>query len=233
MRCAYLSVMKSQTQSVRPARISRSLWIALILGALVVGGTWLRSRLTGENASARPGPQRALTAQLTDADDPQGQADRQSDQLQQDADPEQSEDGSEEPESPSKPGSLAGKKGPLSLSDGKDASRMLWQMLASIGVVGLLVVIAAVLLRRYGNKLKITPSRQMKLVETLHLAPRQAVHMIEVRGRRLLVSATRENVQLICDLSQGQGEKRAEFPTNQQLEAGQIQPHQGDDGEEA
>jgi len=39
------------------------------------------------------------------------------------------------------------------------------------------------------------------VVETVGLGIRQQVHLLEVGGRRLLISATRENVRLLADVT--------------------------------
>jgi flagellar biogenesis protein FliO len=124
------------------------------------------------------------------------------------------------------PTRLAGRKSILNLSNGRDAKAMLWQMLASVAVLAVLLVLALLLVRRYGGRLKIAQGREMKLIETLHLAPRRSVHMIEVQGRRILVSSTRDSVGMLTELPDppAEGENRAagkrRFPTRQELETG-------------
>ncbi|MDL1909787.1 flagellar biosynthetic protein FliO [Chloroflexi bacterium CFX6] len=67
-----------------------------------------------------------------------------------------------------------------------------------IGVL-LLIVVCAVLFRRWmqpgaGRR----STRQLQLLETVRLSPKQTLHLISVGGRRLLIGATDQNVSLIA-----------------------------------
>jgi flagellar biosynthetic protein FliO len=68
-------------------------------------------------------------------------------------------------------------------------------------VVLLLIVGSSALLRRW---LQIGPSgrvnRQMRLIETIRLSPKQALHLIVVGGQKFLVGATDQNVSLIASV---------------------------------
>ena len=126
--------------------------------------------------------------------------------------------------------SIAGRKGGLNLDEPRrDANQMLWEMLAAVLVVAVLAMVAFFLIRRFGSKLKITQGRQMKLVETLHVGPRQAVHMLDVQGRRILISATRERIAMLTELSAEPGPPAAsrKFPTEGELEQYVAQSREG------
>jgi len=71
-----------------------------------------------------------------------------------------------------------------------------------IGVL-LLIVGSSVLLRRWlqlGPTGKIT--RQMRLLETVRLSPKQALHLIVIGDQRLLIGATDQNVSLIAHIEE-------------------------------
>ena len=67
-----------------------------------------------------------------------------------------------------------------------------------LGIVLLLIVGTSMIFRRYlqpgmsGKK-----TRQVQLLETVRLSPKQAVHLISVGGQQLLVGATDQNISLI------------------------------------
>lgn len=67
-----------------------------------------------------------------------------------------------------------------------------------LGIVLLLIVGSSMIFRRYvqpgmsGKK-----TRQVQLLETVRLSPKQAVHLISVGGQQLLVGATDQNISLI------------------------------------
>lgn len=70
-------------------------------------------------------------------------------------------------------------------------------------VVLLLIVGAAAIFRRWvqpGAGIKST--RQMRLVETIRLSPRQALHLVTVGDQTLLIGATDQNVSLISPIEE-------------------------------
>jgi flagellar biosynthetic protein FliO len=44
------------------------------------------------------------------------------------------------------------------------------------------------------------PGREIRIVETVHLGPRKAVHVLEVDNRRFLIGSTNENVSKLAEL---------------------------------
>ena len=69
-------------------------------------------------------------------------------------------------------------------------------------VVVLLIIAAAWILRRVqSGSWKSTP-RQMKVIETTHLSPRRAIHLIQVGNRRLLIGATDQSLNLLAELDE-------------------------------
>lgn len=47
------------------------------------------------------------------------------------------------------------------------------------------------------------PGKEIRVVETVHLGPRKAVHVLEIGSRRLLIGSTNENITKLADLSGG------------------------------
>lgn len=45
------------------------------------------------------------------------------------------------------------------------------------------------------------PGKEIRILETLHLGPRKAVHLIEIGNRRFLIGSTNENVTKLADIS--------------------------------
>lgn len=71
-------------------------------------------------------------------------------------------------------------------------------------VVLLLIVGAAAVFRRWIQPgTGIHSDRQMRLVETIRLSPRQALHIVTVGGQTLLIGATDQNVSLISTIEEG------------------------------
>ena len=82
-----------------------------------------------------------------------------------------------------------------------------------VGVL-LLIVASAIIFRRWfqpGFNGKAT--RQLHLVETVRLSPKQALHLVSIGDQQLLIGATDQNVSLIAQVEQGLTDPQAE-PTN-------------------
>jgi flagellar biogenesis protein FliO len=108
--------------------------------------------------------------------------------------------------------SLAGKKG--------DANRMLWQMLASVLIIAVLGAVAYFGVRRFAPKFRLTPRRDIHLMETLPLGARKSLHLVEVGGKKLLLGSCRESISILTELddeSSSQGHSRQENQDKAQL----------------
>lgn len=70
---------------------------------------------------------------------------------------------------------------------------------------GLFVVVLGVVAVYASKKLlpKITnlPGKEVRVVETVYLGPRKAVHVLEVGNRRFLVGSTNENITKLADIT--------------------------------
>ena len=49
-------------------------------------------------------------------------------------------------------------------------------------------------------KISNLPGTEIRIVETVHLGPRKAVHLLEIGNRRFLIGSTNENVTKLADL---------------------------------
>jgi flagellar biosynthetic protein FliO len=72
-------------------------------------------------------------------------------------------------------------------------------------VLALFFVLALFIAAIYVSKKllpKITnlPGKEIRIVETVHLGPRKAVHLLEIDNRRFLIGSTNENVTKLADL---------------------------------
>jgi flagellar biosynthetic protein FliO len=81
----------------------------------------------------------------------------------------------------------------------------------------LLIVGVSVIARRWvqpGMGAKST--RQMRLVETVRLSPRQALHLVTIGNQKLLIGATDQNVSLIAPIE----EDSLAFPVDEKSQPG-------------
>jgi flagellar biosynthetic protein FliO len=50
-------------------------------------------------------------------------------------------------------------------------------------------------------KISNLPGKEIRIIETVHLGPRKAVHLLQIENRRLLIGSTNENITKLADLS--------------------------------
>jgi flagellar biosynthetic protein FliO len=72
-------------------------------------------------------------------------------------------------------------------------------MVKLVGVL-LLIVGGAVLLRRFQLRSSGLFGRQLKLIETVRLAPKQALHLVQIGERKLLIGATDNAISLLAEM---------------------------------
>jgi len=105
---------------------------------------------------------------------------------------------------------IESKNAPLSINDpnffGKpDYNPMGWEYLVK-AVLAILFVLALFVAAIYVSK-KLLPKisnlqgKEIRIVETIHLGPRKAVHLLEIENRRFLIGSTNENITKLADLS--------------------------------
>ena len=69
-------------------------------------------------------------------------------------------------------------------------------------VVLLLIVGASIVFRRWVQPIANGKNiRQMRLLESIRLSPRQALHMIQIGDQRMVIGATDQNISVIASLS--------------------------------
>ncbi len=77
----------------------------------------------------------------------------------------------------------------------------LWRMAASLLVVVLLGVVAALALRRLRPGLGGKDGKKLSTLETLHLSPRNAVHLLQVGAKKILVASWKDGVAMLDDVT--------------------------------
>lgn len=89
------------------------------------------------------------------------------------------------------------------LSDGRTAST-LWRMMAYILVILVVGAVGIVLVRKIGPKLGAVggKGREISVIETIYLAPRKTLHLVQVGGRRFLLAGSRESTTMLSEVTQ-------------------------------
>jgi flagellar biosynthetic protein FliO len=75
------------------------------------------------------------------------------------------------------------------------------RMLVVVAIVGGLGAAAIYVSKRFLPKLTNLPGKQIRVVETTHLGPRKALHLVEVSGRRLVLGSTAEHITMLADVT--------------------------------
>ncbi len=73
-----------------------------------------------------------------------------------------------------------------------------------MGSVVLVVVLGAVAIyasKRLAGKIANLPGKKIKIVETAHLGPKKAIHLIRIGDLHLLIGSTNDNITKLADVT--------------------------------
>jgi len=93
-----------------------------------------------------------------------------------------------------------------------------------LAAVLLLIVGGAVIFKRWNGRKSLHkgPGRQMRLVETVRLSPRQALHVVEVAGQHFLIGATDQSISILSPVSLEQAPEAADEASDPGLSFGSV-----------
>jgi flagellar biosynthetic protein FliO len=74
-------------------------------------------------------------------------------------------------------------------------------MVLSVLFVVALGVAAIYVSKKLLPKITNLPGKEIRIVETAHLGPRKAVHLLEIGDRRFLVGSTNESITKLADMT--------------------------------
>ena len=83
-----------------------------------------------------------------------------------------------------------------------DMTKLLWQMLAYVLVILALGGAIIFVVKRVLPKLRAVRGKSISVVETIHLGPRQSVHLLQVGRQKLLVAGTREQISMLAEVTE-------------------------------
>ena len=91
----------------------------------------------------------------------------------------------------------------FSLTSGYDTgSRELYfRTILAVLFVLILGIAAVFVSKKLLPKITNLPGKEIHIVETVHLGPRKAVHLLEIGNRRFLIGSTNENISTLADLN--------------------------------
>lgn len=94
------------------------------------------------------------------------------------------------------------KESPYSL----DRQELFYRTMVAIVFVIALGAAAIYVSKRLLPKIARLPGKEIRIVETVHLGPRKAVHLLQIGHRRFLIGSANESVTKLADLSEGFGD---------------------------
>jgi len=81
-----------------------------------------------------------------------------------------------------------------------DTEGIYWRMMLAVLLVLALGIAAYYVSKKLGGKIVNLPNRQIKLVETLYLGSRKALHLIKVGDKSIIIGTTPTTITRISDL---------------------------------
>ena len=84
----------------------------------------------------------------------------------------------------------------------KVESELFYKMLLSVVLVialgSAVIYVSKKVLPRFSN----LPGKQIRVIETTHIAPRKGLHLVQVGVRRLLIASTNEQITMLADVTE-------------------------------
>jgi flagellar biogenesis protein FliO len=105
--------------------------------------------------------------------------------------------------SDSKINSLFADDSNLSIKSGYNTSggELYIKTILSVCLVIILGIAGVYISKKLLPKLTNLPGKEIHIIETVHLGPRRAIHLLEVGKRRFLIGSTNENISTLADLN--------------------------------
>ncbi len=91
----------------------------------------------------------------------------------------------------------------VSITSGYDtgSGELYFRTILAVLFVLVLGIAAVYVSKKLLPKITNLPGKEIHIVETVHLGPRKAVHLIEIGNRRFLIGSTNEKISTLADLN--------------------------------
>lgn len=84
-----------------------------------------------------------------------------------------------------------------------DTGRMFFKMMLAVGLIIAMGVGVIYFSRKLLPKIANLPGKKIQVIETVHLGPRKAVHLLRVGSRHILIGSTAESISKLADINDG------------------------------
>lgn len=86
-----------------------------------------------------------------------------------------------------------------------------YKMLLSVVVVIVLGVAVVYVSKKVLPRFTHISGKQIRVIETTHIAPRKGLHLVEVGSRRLLIASTNEQITMLAEVTEPTGDFASEL----------------------
>jgi flagellar biosynthetic protein FliO len=101
-------------------------------------------------------------------------------------------------------------------ADNSGTRELFFKMMLSVLLVVVLGVTAIYISKKFLPGITNLSGKEVRVVETVHLGPRRAVHLLKVGNKRLLIGSTNESITKLADIT-GVSEDLSSQGTNENL----------------
>jgi len=90
---------------------------------------------------------------------------------------------------------------PIRSADNLSTKELFFKMMLSVLLVVILGVTAIYISKRFLPRITNLSGKEVHIVETVHLGPRRAVHLLKIGNRQLLIGSTNESITKLADVT--------------------------------
>ena len=90
---------------------------------------------------------------------------------------------------------------PGKLDDTLKPRELFFKMMFAVLLVAALGAAAIYISKKLLPRITNLPGKKIRIIETVHLGPRRAVHLLKIGNQRLLVGSTNENITKLADVT--------------------------------
>ena len=87
-----------------------------------------------------------------------------------------------------------------------DTGQMFFKMMLAVGLIIAMGIGAIYFSRKLLPKIANLPGKKIQVIETVHLGPRKAVHLLRVGNQHILIGSTAESISKLADINDGLSE---------------------------
>ncbi len=85
-------------------------------------------------------------------------------------------------------------------ADSLSSQELFYKMMLSVLLVVVLGAAAIYVSKKFGSRITSQPGKKVRLIETVHLGQRRAVHLLKIGNQQLLIASTSESITKLADI---------------------------------